>query len=265
MARTLSSSLSLWLASTIIFVDSTLILSFSFSDSFSSAKRFSLSFFCSSNAFASASSLLIFGFGGGTFAGSGKGKSMSLSSACSASQFTAWSNPALSVLYRAFSARSSGKPISMICCSISLFTASLTASGFGSPSFLSSGSAASMTTSPLAASAMTTSGDDKTESRNSSDSLSKSWSPACSASHFSAASRVLLVKCRALAARALPWPFTSVSAINFFWSTESRNLFFLSEAWLFFFCNSSRYATVFCSKVLESGSRIFRRCTSASV
>mmetsp|Transcript_26579 Transcript_26579/g.75072 ORF Transcript_26579/g.75072 Transcript_26579/m.75072 type:complete len:246 (-) Transcript_26579:359-1096(-) len=245
MARLRSSSLSCSFASSIILVPSIRILSFSLSESFSSSFFFSLSFLCSSRAFASASSLLILGFSGGGGAGFSSGRSMSASSACSASQFTACSMPALSVLYRAFSDLTSSKPISMTCFSRSWLTFSLISGGLGSPAFLSSGASA-MTTS-ASASAIATSPEPEAcassaASTNSSVSLSRSASPACSASHASAASRVPLsfVKCRAFAERVLPWALTCESVSSFFWSTEAKNLSFLIATRSFFFCSSIR-------------------------
>mmetsp|Transcript_23038 Transcript_23038/g.66138 ORF Transcript_23038/g.66138 Transcript_23038/m.66138 type:complete len:244 (-) Transcript_23038:244-975(-) len=241
------------------------IRSFSFSESFSSSAFFARNFFCNSIALASASSLLIFGFAGTTGWGF-KGSSMSASSACSASQFTANSTPALSVLKSAFSAFISEKPISMTCLSNSWLTFSLISGGLGSPAFRSSGTSA-IATSALASAISTSKEPSAIESRNSSVNFSTSGSLACSASQASAASNVpfSLVKCKALAARTLWCPFTVESASNFFWSTDSRNLFFLLEAFSFSLCNSRRYSTVLSSNVLDSGSRCFILCTSASV
>mmetsp|Transcript_15882 Transcript_15882/g.45522 ORF Transcript_15882/g.45522 Transcript_15882/m.45522 type:complete len:243 (+) Transcript_15882:572-1300(+) len=240
------------------------ILSFSFSDSFSSSARFARSFFCSSSALASASSLLIFGFGA---AGGRRGKSMSASSSCSASQFTACWRLALSVLKSAFSARSSEKPISMTSLRSSWLMFSLISGGFGSPTLRSSGAASSIGTSPSASAIATSAAPEATESRNSSVSLSRPSSSACAANHASAASRVplSLVKSKAFADRTLVCPFTVFNASNFFWSTESKNLSLLLVASSFRFCKSRRYSIVFSSNVLESGSRCCILCTSASV
>mmetsp|Transcript_65245 Transcript_65245/g.155861 ORF Transcript_65245/g.155861 Transcript_65245/m.155861 type:complete len:326 (-) Transcript_65245:62-1039(-) len=262
MARILSSSFSFSFASTIILVDSMRMRSFSFSDSFSSSAFFCRSLFCSSMAFASASSLLILGFGA---AGFSNGKSISSSSMCALSHSTAFSTPALSVLYKAFSARSSEKPMSITCCSNSLLTAALISSGFGSPTFLSSTAGGISTSSAF--SMVTSPADIVIESRNSSVSLSMSASSACSDSQASAASKVFLslVKCRALAALTRLWSFTSVRACSFFWSTESKNRSFFLEASSLRFWRSMRYCTVFSSHVFEDGSFCFILCISASV
>mmetsp|Transcript_127595 Transcript_127595/g.272040 ORF Transcript_127595/g.272040 Transcript_127595/m.272040 type:complete len:241 (+) Transcript_127595:567-1289(+) len=240
MARLFSSSFIRACASAILFVDSIRSSSFSFSMAFSFSAFCCLSFFCSSMAFASASSLLIFGFTGGGGAGLSTGKSMSASSECSASQFTACSRLALSVMYSAFSALSSLKPISTICFTSSWFTFSLISGGFGSPIFLSSGGA-SMTTS-ASASVIVTSPDPLREFRNSSVSLSIPSSSACSLSQASAASIVpcSLVKCNALAARTRLNCLAVLSISSFFWFTESRNLSFLLANSSFCFCISMR-------------------------
>mmetsp|Transcript_55147 Transcript_55147/g.117657 ORF Transcript_55147/g.117657 Transcript_55147/m.117657 type:complete len:217 (-) Transcript_55147:173-823(-) len=169
---------------------------------------------------------------------------MSASSACWVSHSMAASRLAFSVQYRAFSARSSGKPISVVSSlSHSGCTIFLTSGGLGSPILRSSGSASTISTSPPEASAITTSPlpELSTEAKNSSVNLSTSVSPLCSSIHFSAASSEPspFVKCSAFADRILLFPL-KVSISSFFWLTLSRNLSCLWCSWLFFFRSSSK-------------------------
>mmetsp|Transcript_23598 Transcript_23598/g.55994 ORF Transcript_23598/g.55994 Transcript_23598/m.55994 type:complete len:223 (+) Transcript_23598:556-1224(+) len=219
-------------------VDNFRCSSFSLSACLSCSARFSRSFCCSSRALASASSLLILGFGGGGFS---RGRSMSASSACSVSQLMAYSKPALSVLYRAFSARTSEKPISKTCCSKSCLTFSLISGGLGSPTLRSSTTGVMSTSSSPVMATSPPPKDARASSTKSSGSLSRSG-PLFSAIQASAASMVPLsrVKCRALADRFFPRFFAETISANFFASTEAKNFSLRPAAASFFFWSSMR-------------------------